>query len=197
MRILAFTDMHGSTKALKEIKKKSKKADILVCCGDLTIFEQHLRKWLLELNKLDKPVLIIPGNHENPTILKKVASNFDNIIFMDARSFEMEEYLILGAEGNGFSMVDKTFNKIAKAFLKILKNNKKKYILMTHAPPHNTKLDKIIDGHCGNKSVRNFIIKSKPDIAFSGHIHENNGKEDKIGKTRVINPGPYGKIVIV
>ena len=68
---------------------------------------------------------------------------------------------------------------------------------MTHAPPHNTKLDKIIDGHCGNKSIRSFITKSKPDIAFSGHIHENNGKEDKIGKTRVINPGPYGKIVIV
>lgn len=197
MRILAFTDMHGSTKAFKEIIKKSKKADILICCGDLTIFEQYLKKWLMKLNKVGKPVLIIPGNHESPIILKKVASHFKNIIFMDARSFEMEEYVILGAEGNGFSMVDKAFNRIAKAFNKILKKNTKKYILMTHAPPHNTKLDKIIDGHCGNKSIRNFILKSKPVIAFCGHIHENNGKEDRLEKTRLINPGPYGQIVNV
>src|SRR3989338_4277221 len=30
---------------------------------------------------------------------------------------------------------------------------------------------------------------------ISDHLHENAGKEDKIGKTKVINPGPFGKIL--
>ena len=95
-------------------------------------------------------------------------------------------------------MVDKHFEKIASGFLKILKTKNKKYILMTHAPPYDTRLDKLFDeGHCGNKSVRNFIKKSKPLVAFSGHIHENNGKKDKLGRTRLINPGPEGTIVSI
>ena len=37
----------------------------------------------------------------------------------------------------------------------------------------------------------------KPDLVISGHLHETAGKEDKIGKTRLINPGPFGKILDV
>ncbi len=35
----------------------------------------------------------------------------------------------------------------------------------------------------------------QPDIALCGHIHENNGTEDLIGKTHVINPGPLGRLI--
>jgi len=198
MKILAFADMHGSKKALKQVLKKAKGAELVICCGDLTIFEQFLKKWLKDLNHLKIPVLIIPGNHENSRVLKKACSYFENIIYMDARAFESDDFIILGAEGNGFSMVDKAFDKVAKGFYKILKNNKKKYILMTHAPPYDTKLDRLFDGgHCGNKSIRKFILKSKPSFAFSGHIHENNGKKDKLGRTTIINPGPHGMLVSV
>ena len=38
MKILAFTDMHESLIALNRVKKKSSKADVIVCCGDISIF---------------------------------------------------------------------------------------------------------------------------------------------------------------
>ena len=65
------------------------------------------------------------------------------------------------------------------------------YIFVTHSPPVKTKLDKIFwGGHVGSKVVRNFIEKFQPDLVICGHIHEARGV-DTIGKTLVINPGPF------
>ena len=43
--------------------------------------------------------------------------------------------------------------------------------------------------------IRKAIAKFKPDIMLSVHIHEAEGIEEKIGKTRVINIGKKGKII--
>ena len=43
--------------------------------------------------------------------------------------------------------------------------------------------------------IRKFIEQFKPEVAICGHIHENSGKIDYIGKTKVINPGYKGKII--
>jgi Icc-related predicted phosphoesterase len=37
-----------------------------------------------------------------------------------------------------------------------------------------------------NKSIKDFILKIKPQLVFSGHLHENARKEDKIGKIKII-----------
>jgi len=66
-------------KAFEKMKKKSKDADVVVCAGDLTIFEQNLDHILEKLNDLKKPVLIIPGNHENEDTLEQSTAQFDNI----------------------------------------------------------------------------------------------------------------------
>ena len=94
-------------------------------------------------------------------------------------------------------MIDREFEKTANSrFRKLIKSNKdKKIALVTHGPPYRTRLDKLMQGHCGNRSIRNFIEKNKIDLLICGHLHENFGKEDKIRKTRYINPGPFGKIV--
>lgn len=199
MKLLAFVDMHGSNKALKKIKKQAKKADILICAGDLTIFETNLDKLLFQLDKLKKPVLIIPGNHESEASIKQLSKMFENITNIDEKSHIIEDYLFLGYGGGGFSMVDKHFIKVSKKFEKKIKksgkNPENKVILVTHAPPYKTKIDKIMGEPCGNKSIKNFILKVKPDLAISGHLHETAGKQDKVKKTIVINPGPYGKII--
>lgn len=195
MKIFAFSDTHGSKKALQSIKKNSKESELIMCLGDLTIFEQDLVKQLRFLNKLDKKVLIIPGNHESSRRLESACSRLSNLVFMDRQIFETEKIIVAGAEANGFSLDDPDFEKTARKFRKALKQKSKPFILMTHAPPHNTKLDELYDGHCGNKSIRRFIRQTKPVYAFSGHIHENHGKKDKIGSTTVINVGPGGVMV--
>ncbi len=64
-------------------------------------------------------------------------------------------------------------------------------IMVPHMPPKETKLDIISAGaHVGSQSVRNFIVKYKPDIAVSGHIHEARGS-DTIENTLVFNAGMF------
>ena len=199
MKILAFTDTHGSLSALKRIKSKvnAQKPDLLVCAGDVSLFERGIVGIMRRLDKLNKKIIMVHGNHEDDSTFRKLSKIFKNIIFIHKHHFIQNNVLFLGYGGGGFSIVDKEFEKIANSrFRKLIKNNKdKKIVLVTHGPPYRTRLDKLMQGHCGNRSIRNFIEKNKIDLLICGHLHENFGKEDKIRKTRYINPGPFGKIV--
>jgi len=196
MKILAFTDMHGSLKALRKLKKKSRKADVIVCAGDISIFEQKLEYFLKQFDKLNKPFLIIPGNHETSEDMEAASMLFENMINIHKKTYKTNNCLFMGYGEGGFSMVDKEFERKAKKFEKEIKKNKDmKVVLVTHAPPYKTRLDDIGGSACGNKSIKNFIKKMRPDLVITGHLHENAGKTDSIEKTRLINPGPYGEII--
>ena len=133
-----------------------------------------------------------------PRKFGKYSRILKNLNFIHKKHLVVDDYLFLGYGGDGFSIVDRKFEKLVKDFEKTIKENKgKKVILVTHGPPHKTRLDKLVSTHCGSKSIRNFIDRNKIDFHFCGHIHENSGKEDKIKNTKVINPGPFGKVVNV
>jgi uncharacterized protein len=202
LKILAFSDMHGSDIAMKKLKKKSKKSDLIICAGDISIFSNDLKNILDFFEKIEKPMIIISGNHEDDHELKNTCSKLKNIIFVKDNIYSIGNYHFICSEGNGFSHEDRHFEKVAENMYKKIKNLRKKdregvFILVTHAPPHKTRLDQIIGGHSGNKAIRRFIYKSRPNLAICGHIHENSRKKDKINKTRLVNPGPYGMILDV
>ena len=201
MKILAFTDTHGSLLALRRIEQKvrTQKPDLLVCAGDISIFEHGIVGIARRLNKLNKKIIMIHGNHEDESTIRKLSKLFKNIIFIHKKHYVEDDILFLGYGGGGFTLIDREYERIANAkFKKIIKANKgKKIILVTHAPPYKTRLDKLIQGHNGNKSIRHFIEKNRIDLLICGHLHENFGKEDKIKKTKIVNPGPFGKIVEV
>jgi len=196
MKILAFIDMHGSITALQKIKEKSKNADIVVCGGDLTVFEQGLEHILSELNKLGKDILLVHGNHETEEELKMLCKKYKNLHFIHNNPFIKQDIIFLGWGGGGFSENDKDFEKQSKKFIDILKKNKEKaYVFITHAPPYGTKLDAIGRMHHGNRSFTKFIKGNHIDLVICGHLHENHGKIDKIGKSTIINPGPQGLLI--
>ncbi|MBI2651682.1 metallophosphoesterase [Candidatus Woesearchaeota archaeon] len=198
MKLLAFTDLHLSSNAFKKIKSKAKSEnpELLVCAGDISIFEQGIDFMLNKLNKLKKKILMINGNHENASILKKLCRKYKNIIFIHKKYYKHNNHVFLGYGGSGFSLIEPDFYKTAKYFKKVINRNRnKKIILVTHAPPYKTKLDLIVGSHCGNKTLRRFIEKNKIDLNICGHLHENFGKRDYIKKTFIINPGPYGKMI--
>ncbi len=199
MNILAFVDMHGSLTAMKKIEKQAKKADVIICAGDFTIFGQGVDHFLKKFDALNKPFLIVHGNHEDEYELATIAKKYKNIKFLHARGYKEGDYFFLGYGGGGFSSRDKAFEKLSKDFEKEIKElGNPKTILITHAPPYKTKIDRIMDEPCGNKSIKKFVEKVKPLVlVVSGHLHENSGKEDKVGNTRVVNPGPYGKLITV
>ncbi|HLC46853.1 MAG TPA: metallophosphoesterase [Candidatus Nanoarchaeia archaeon] len=200
MKLLAFADMHGNLKSLEGIAKRasSEKAEVIVCAGDFTVFERDIERILKKLNSIGLPVLVIPGNHESSEHISLASKALPNVLNFDNSMLEREEFIFVGREGNGFSHDDPRFRAWGERILKDLKKKKgKKVILITHAPPYGTAIDKISGQHCGNKDIRRFIEKAQPVLAISGHLHECAGKEDRVGKCRVINPGPYGKIISV
>jgi Icc-related predicted phosphoesterase len=196
MRILAFIDLHGSLSAWKKIKKKAKSADVIVCGGDFTIFEQGIEHFIEEFDNLKKPFLLIHGNHEEEELIRHVCHKSENLFFLHKKHFIKDDILFIGWGGGGFSQTDKEFEKYSKKFKELIDKHKDKAVVfLTHAPPYKTKLDGISKDHVGNKSFRNFIKENNIDLSISGHLHENEGKVDKINKSTVINPGRDGKII--
>ncbi len=196
MKILAFVDVHASMTALKKLHEKAEKnkPDVLVCAGDISIFENDIEILMQKISKLGKKILIIPGNHETPAVMKKLCSFYDNITYLNKKLAKVGDFYFLGFSSEGFSRTDEELEEYGKKIKKELRG--KKLVFVTHAPPYKTKLDIIGKEHCGNKTITAFI-KSNPNIVLHicGHFHETSGDEDMIGSTKTINPGPWGKII--
>lgn len=174
--------------------------DILVCPGDFTDFTipkgfsrvDICRIILEELRGVGKPVLTVPGSWDGELIdflkKEKVSIHAEGKI-IDGIGF----YGYGGAktpfntpfepsEGEIELGLEKSFSEIKKAEIKIQ---------VTHAPPSQTKVDKIVSGaHVGSDAVRNFIEKNRPNVAICAHIHESRGV-DELGRTKIINSGRF------
>ncbi|MCX6709947.1 MAG: metallophosphoesterase family protein [Candidatus Woesearchaeota archaeon] len=197
MRILAFVDTHGSISALKRIVSESKKADIVICAGDISEMQINLEKLISLISASKTPVLIIHGNHEDPENLKRVCSRFESVIFLHKKEYIFDDCIFLGYGGGGFALRERDFRETAKGFSEIIRRNpKKKIILITHAPPRGTRLDLLGREHRGNSDIREFMEKNRIKLLVCGHFHENFGVKDKIGNKILINPG-HGRIINV
>jgi Icc-related predicted phosphoesterase len=209
MKILAFTDIHGSSKHLgyisghetlklldrfkKEIKEK--KIGLVVCTGDFTLFGDHIELLLKKISQLGTEVLLIHGNHEDEIEVKVLSKRYPNIEFLHKKMKRIGDYVFIGYGGGGFAKRDPEFVHTMKKLTEKLSKNDK-IVLLTHGPPFGTKIDQRPGyGHVGNQDYREFIEKHNVVLALSGHIHEGFGKQQKIGKALVMDAGPEGKIL--
>lgn len=197
MKILAFTDFHASVTALKHINTiiKKHKPDLAICCGDITVFEQHIDAVMKRLGNINTPLLLIHGNHEEPEIVNKLSKKYSNITFLHKRTTTINNTIFIGYGGEGFIRRDKTFEQFMKIIDKKIRTAQQA-VLITHQPPYGTNLDSIHNDYVGNQSFTT-CIKQHPNIilALSGHIHETFGKKDKLNNTTLLNPGPFGTLI--
>lgn len=203
MKILIFTDVHGNISALEKIEHlaRKEKPDLMICAGDISIFGQQLDHILKRIDKLGIKTLMIHGNHEDAGELRVLCGYTKNIEFFHKKARIINNILFIGYGGGGFSITDNVLAKSTKEWKsrfsdkKLRQQKVKARVFFSHAVPYNTKLDRIMQEPCGNRDVRNFILSFKPDYAITGHLHEHAGEKDKLGKTILMNPGPYGKII--
>ena len=196
MKLLVFTDLHGKKSDIKKLKLRAKEnsPDLLICAGDISDFGNNLTKLVKEFKSLNIPLILIPGNHGTNEEINRACRKFKFIINIHKRSYRINDYIFFGFGEGGFSETSPDLEKIISKFKKSLSKNHK-VIFVTHQPPYKTKLDKLNSRHAGSKSIRKFIEIIKPILAVSGHLHENESKQDIIGKTLLINPGCKGKII--
>ena len=191
MKIVAFADPHASLTALKEVEKKAKDADLILCAGDISIFEQYFEQFLERINKMGKTVLLIHGNHETEELTETLCQGLKNLRFIHKKVYRIGNYAFAGFGGGGFGHQDLDFENFIK---KIKPRPDEKLVLMTHGPPYGTRLDTIGKGHYGCKSYTNGIKTLKPVLYICGHFHETFEKKDKIGNSILANPGPKGMV---
>lgn len=207
MKILSAGDIHGDMGIVKRLAEKAKKenVDLVILCGDITQSDQSTANLIGPFIKEHKQVLIIPGNHESLATVDFLSEVYGvknmhgySLKFVDPKTKNINKVLgVFGCSAVNLGIhqiTDKeTYDLLKKGFDYI--HDMKTKIMVTHVHPSESKMEKFTQFFPGSKAVRRAIDKFQPDILFCSHVHEAEGLEEKIGKTRVINVGPKGKII--
>jgi len=198
LKILASGDIHGDTGLAEKLAVKAKKenVDLVILCGDLTQNEMSTSNLIGPFVKRKKKVILIPGNHETVATADFLAELY-GVKNLHGYSVKYKDVGLFGCGGANiglFQLEEKEiFDLLKKGFSKIKYLDKR--IMITHVHPSGTKMEKFTKFFPGSSGVKKAIETFKPDILLCSHVHEAEGIEEKVGKTRVINVGRKGKII--
>lgn len=190
LKILAAADLHGDIDIAKKLSEKAKKnkVDLVILAGDIGGYELEKGRILEPFIKQKQRIAFVPGNWDTErehNVLKSLAKSLHNYYIT---------YNEIGIAGIG----NPDWKSIEQEDLQILKNNfermkPKKRVLVSHWHAKGTKAE--FSGIEGDEYLRRIVEEVSPDILISGHIHEAEGIEDKIGKTKVFQVGRKGTII--
>ena len=196
MKIISFGDIHEDNSNLIKIKPDLETADLIVLSGDLTNChgKTETKKVLDAIKKYNKHLLAQYGNmdiQEADTYLSEESINLhgNGYIFGDVGIFGCGASSLTPfhtpseiSEADIERLLINGYNKVKDAKWKIM---------VCHTPPKDTATDIVRSGmHVGSQTVRDFILKHKPHVCITGHIHESRAK-DKIGDTIILNAGMF------
>ncbi|MBN1385925.1 metallophosphoesterase [Candidatus Woesearchaeota archaeon] len=198
MRILAAGDIHGDKGIVKRLADKAEKenVDLVVLCGDLTLEEQSTEGIIGPFLKKNKKVVLIPGNHETVATADFLAELY-GVTNLHGYSIEHGDVGLFGCGGANigvFQLPEDEIYKLLKKGYDRIKDMKKK-IMVTHIHPKSSVMERFSKMVPASEGVRKAIDKFHPDILLCSHVHEAEGLEEKIGKTKVINVGTKGRII--
>lgn len=190
MKLLCVSDFHGGSGRIEGLSA----VDVLVILGDITHFGDRVRAMeILEGFKSAKRLLAVPGNCDNLDVNEALV---ELDIDLHSRGRIVGDVGFFGLGGSNRTPFntpqeyseDELWDFLAKGYEQVKDSPIK--VMASHPPPFNTDLDKTGRMHVGSKKVREFIETYEPDLVLCGHIHEARG-QDMIGKTVIINPGPF------
>jgi Icc-related predicted phosphoesterase len=195
IRALVFSDLHNDVRALEKLMEME--ADYYFAAGDLVSWARGLYKMGEVMRCRAERVYVLPGNHESESDINAFCGRFG---FKNFHGGTLETAGVHFA-GLGYSTPtpfdtpgEYTELEMAERLAKFA--NLKPLVLVCHAPPLNTDLDRInAHLHAGSQAVRDFIERSQPLHFFCGHIHEAEGKVIQMGATRAMNVGKKGYLL--
>ena len=172
VRILSVSDIHGSDADFAAIKKliHSHKPDIIVIAGDITHFGPA--KWARKLlMSIQIPIIAVNGNCDTGDVIQLLMEHPAGLL--------NEPKIIKGLDILGLSY----------PFPKGLEPEFPPDIVVAHVPPYGCNDFVPGQGNRGDTELREFILKYRPKVVLSGHVHESPGIVELEGIT-CINPGP-------
>jgi len=197
LKILIAADFHGTAVAESNLSKLLKAGyDCAVLIGDLTEFgPPEVADSILSLaESFGIPILSVPGNCDPREVLMVLEKHNANL---HAKCRKIGEITFVGLGGSNVTPFRTPFElteaEIMEELSSLLAGVRGRWVLITHAPPFDTKLDEIPSGsHVGSKSIRQVVEERQPVLLACGHIHESRAI-DRLGNTIMVNPGPISK----
>jgi uncharacterized protein len=198
MKIVYVVDVHQNYAAVARALYAVGMPDLLIVGGDITTAgtadeaAAAIEGW----RPLALRLLALAGNMDSPSADARLASLG---VSLDGRGEVLGDVGVFGVSAGPKSPLNTPYEiteeqiatRIESGFADV-KNCRVK-IFCPHAPPRDTACDRIHSGlHVGSTAVRVFVECAQPDLVLCGHIHESRG-EDRIGRTRVVNPGPISE----
>ena len=192
---LIFSDIHNDAKALEKLMDIE--ADYYFAAGDLVNWARGLDKMGELMKKRAGKMYVMPGNHEAAHDIEGLCERFGFTNF-HGQSMEINGTHIAGLGYSSPTPFDTpgeySEEEIAERLSKFA--GLKPLVLICHAPPLDTALDRIKEGlHGGSRAVHEFIDKQQPEYFFCGHIHEAEGVVIQMGSTRAQNVGKKGYLL--
>jgi len=198
MKILAFGDIHGDSRLAEKLAERADKenVDLVVLCGDITFHDEPTTNLLGPFVKRHKKVLLVPGNHESVATADFLAQMY-GVKNLHGYSITSGDVGLFGCGGANIGINQIEEKEILSLLRKSYKGIEaaKTKIMVTHVHPSGTTMEKFSRFVPGSDGVRKAVDELKPDILLCSHVHEAEGLEEKVGKTRVINVGKEGKII--
>ena len=198
LKILAAGDIHGDTGLAEKLAIRAEKehVDLVILCGDLTQAEESTENLIGPFVKRKEKVILIPGNHET-VATADFLSELYGVKNLHGYSVKYKDVGLFGCCGANIGLFQleegEIFDLLKQGFDKIKYLGKK--ILVSHVHPTGTKMEKFTKFLPGSSGLRKAIDTFHPDIVLCSHVHEAEGIEEKVGKTKVINVGKHGKII--
>lgn len=195
-KILAASDFHGDSSAAERLAKKAKKEDVdlVILAGDI-IGMVETENLLKPFTNRNEKVVFVPGNWDSSETAEFLSKHY-GIKNVDKHYLKYGDVGIFGIGSPDWQLElneKKAFNKLKKEFENIRKQDLEKTVMISHLNAADTKTE--FSGVPGSKGVRKAIEEFQPDIFISGHIHEAEGLQEKIGKTKLMSIGKKGKII--
>ena len=203
MKILALSDIHERVRRIDSLREKLSelefKPDLILVAGDITYFKgiDIATKILKKLrNDIEAPVFFVPGNCDTRQLLEvdEIADDIDNI---HLRVIELHGYLFYGIGGGGISpfhtLIEFSEDEFREFIAKVENTvDTRKLILVTHQPVKGF-FDEVDGLNIGSEVFAEYLLKLKPLLWITGHVHENSGWT-RIERTVIMHPGPlmYG-----
>ncbi len=199
MKILACSDLHGDQRLAEKLAIKAEKenVDLVVMCGDLSNDGTDTDNIIGPFVKRNRKVIFVPGNHESIATADFLAELY-GAYNIHGYSIKHKDIGFFGCGGANVGPVlklkeEEIFDVLKKAHAGLKDTSKK--IMVSHAHPKDSKMEKFSNFVSGSHGVKKAIDEFQPDILLCGHVHEAEGLEEMIGKTRVINVARQGKII--
>jgi uncharacterized protein len=189
LKLLIFSDIHNDWKTLERLL--SVEADYYFAAGDLVNWGKGLDQAGEILKSRGDKVYVIPGNHETADQIAAMCAKFGLHDFHGQR-IQAGKWTVGGLGYSSPTPFDTPgeYSELELAERLEPFAEVSPLVLICHAPPAGTLLDRVKEGvHAGSKAVREFIERHQPAHFFCGHIHEAQGVEIGMGATRAHNVG--------